>query len=98
MSGKVLAAPEGHKILLENDRARVLEVRIKPKGTSKMHSHPANVVVALSDAKVRMKLSDGTSRVVEIKRGDTLWSDGATHEMENIGDTDDYGIIVELKK
>jgi hypothetical protein len=63
-----------------------------------MHSHPANVVTALSSAKVKMKFPDGSSRVVEIKSGDTLWSDGGTHEMENIGTTGDYGIIVELKK
>lgn len=76
----------------------MLEVRIKPNGTSKMHSHPANAVIALSDANVRMKFPYGTTRVVDIKNGDTFWSDGGTHEMESIGTTDDYGMIVESKK
>jgi quercetin dioxygenase-like cupin family protein len=95
---EVLSAPEGHRTLLENDRVRVLEVRIKPRATSKMHTHPPNVVIALSDAKVKMKFPDGSSRVVDIKNGDTVWSEGGTHEVENIGSTDDYGIIVELKR
>jgi hypothetical protein len=52
---QVLDAPEGHRILLENDRVRVLEVRIKPNGTSKMHSHPPNAVISLSNSKAKMK-------------------------------------------
>jgi quercetin dioxygenase-like cupin family protein len=94
---QVLDAPEGHKILLENDRVRVLEVRIKPNGKSKMHSHPPNVIISLSNSKIKMKYPDSSNHVVELKNGDTIWSDGDIHEIENIGTTDDYAIIVELK-
>ena len=91
-------APKGHRILLENDRVRVLEVRIKPGETTEMHGHPANVVYALSSARVRFSFPDGSSREVGIKEGDIVWSDGGWHDVANIGTTDDLGIIVELKR
>jgi quercetin dioxygenase-like cupin family protein len=95
---EVLSAPKGHKVLLENEHVRVLEVRIKPHESSGLHSHPHCVVYQISDATVKMSTSDGKSRVVNGKQGDIVWSEGGVHEVENIGETDDYGIIVELKK
>lgn len=35
---------ETHKVILENDRVRVLEVRVKAGEKVPTHSHPANVV------------------------------------------------------
>jgi quercetin dioxygenase-like cupin family protein len=90
--------PAGHKVLFENDRVRVLDVRINPGETSEMHTHPANFVYALSSAQVVFSFPDGTSREVTIKEGDIAWSEGTTHEVKNIGETPDWGIIVELKK
>ncbi len=90
--------PQGHKILFENERVRVMEVLIRPGDTSGMHGHPPCVVYALSDARVRFTLRDGGSREVDTKKGDTGWSDGGWHEVHNIGTTDDLGIIVELKQ
>ena len=90
--------PRGHRILLENDRVRVLEVRIKPGESSGMHSHPKCVVYQLSPARVRFTLPDGTSRIADSKVGDVIWSEGGWHEVENVGTTDDLGIIVELKR
>src|SRR5207248_2474521 len=42
------ASPQYYKILLENDRVRVLEYRLKPGEKEAMHSHPAGVVYVLS--------------------------------------------------
>ncbi len=90
--------PKDHRVLLENDRVRVLEVRIRPGETSGMHGHPPCVVYALGPARVRFAFPDGSSREAEIKEGDTTWSDGGRHEVHNIGMADDLGIIVELKQ
>nr|NIP31626.1 hypothetical protein [Candidatus Dadabacteria bacterium]NIQ16433.1 hypothetical protein [Candidatus Dadabacteria bacterium] len=40
----VKVAPESYKVLLENDRVRVLEFQIKPGKKDAMHSHPAYIV------------------------------------------------------
>ncbi len=90
--------PTGHKILFENERVRILDVQINPGETSEMHNHPASVVYALNSANVVFSFPDGTSREVKINEGDVTWSEGTTHEVKNIGDTPDRGIIVELKK
>ena len=62
-----------------------------------MHSHPPCMVYCLSSARVRFSLQDGTSPEADIAQGETKWSDGGWHDVENIGTTDDWGIIVELK-
>ncbi len=90
--------PKGHRVLLENDAVRVMEVRIAPGASSDMHEHPPCVVYALGDARVRFGFKDGSSRESEIKSGDVTWSDGGWHEVHNIGTTEDLGIIVELKR
>ncbi len=90
--------PKDHRILLENDRVRVLEIRNLPGQSTGMHQHPPCVVYALSPARVRFSFPDGTSRETAIREGDITWSDGGSHDVENIGDTDDWGIIVELKR
>jgi len=98
MSEHVYGPLKGHKVLLENDRVRALEVRIKPGERTGMHSHPASVVYALGPAKVTFAFPDGTSRDVDIHTGDIAWSNPLSHDVINIGKTDDVGIIVELKE
>ena len=44
-------APESFKVLLENDRVRVLEYQIKPGKKDAMHSHPAYIVYTFTLAK-----------------------------------------------
>jgi quercetin dioxygenase-like cupin family protein len=89
--------PKDHRVLLENDRVRMLEMRIKPGQKTGMHSHPPCAVYALSSARVRFSLPDGSSREADITQGEAAWSDGGWHDVENVGTTDDWGIIVELK-
>lgn len=74
-----------------------MEVRIAPGDKSGMHEHPACVVYALSNSHVRFSFKDGSSRESESKNGDVVFSAGGWHEVENIGATEDAGIIVELK-
>jgi quercetin dioxygenase-like cupin family protein len=95
---KVLSAPVGHQVLFENERVRVLDVQIKPGQTSQMHAHPASVIYALNSSRVIFSFPDGTSREVVANEGDITWTNGTTHEVRNIGETVDRGIIVELKQ
>lgn len=54
----VKISPETHTVLLENGQVRVLGVRVKPGEKVAMHSHPANVVYYLSDAKIKLTRPD----------------------------------------
>ena len=90
--------PKDHKVLLDNDSVRVLEFRIRPGETSEMHSHPPNVVYSFGSARIMVRLPNQASREVEMKEGEAIWSDGGSHEVINIGRTDNVGIVIELKQ
>lgn len=92
--------PRAYRVAFENEKLRVLEFNARPGmgvcGTG-MHSHPAHLTVALSAARVRVKLPDGRTVVGENKPGDVFWSEAETHETENIAGQDMRALIIELK-
>ncbi len=94
----VAVAPTMCKVLLENDKVRVIEVNVKPGEKIPMHSHQANLVYALSTAKVKHTYPDGKSDEREITAGVAVWSDPVTHASENTGTTDTRVLVIELKK
>lgn len=89
-----------YRVVLENDRLRVVEFNSKPGmgicGTG-MHSHPPHLTVALSPAKVRVKLPDGKTFEPENKLGDVFWTGAETHETENLTGHNVRALIIELK-
>lgn len=89
--------PDNYKVLLENDRVRVLEFTLRKGATEDFHSHPAAVTYVLSPFKIKFTFPDGTTRVREAKAGDVLYGEAVTHSPLNIGDTDARGILVEMK-
>jgi hypothetical protein len=94
----VKVAPEQYKVLLENDRVRVLEYRSKPGDKEAMHSHPANLIYMLSTSKVKFTLPDGEATESELKAGEVTWREAETHAVENIGTTEAHVLIIELKE
>lgn len=94
------AQPASYRVAFENDKLRVLEFNSRPGMAvcgNGMHSHPAHLTVALTPAKVRVKLPDGRTVLAENKAGDVFWSEPETHEVENITGRDMRALIVELK-
>lgn len=96
----VRAQPRAYKVVLENERVRVLEFNSRPGmgicGNG-MHSHPPHLTVALSPAKVRVRLPDGKQFTPENKLGDVFWAEAETHETENLSGHDVRALIIELK-
>lgn len=93
----VKVAPQVYKVLLENDKVRVLEVRLKPGGNSPMHFHPAYVVYAFSDGKVKFTYQDGKTREVQLKAGQAAWREAETHAAENVGAGELHVLNIELR-
>ena len=92
--------PRAYKVVLDNDRLRVLEYTSRPgMGVcgNGFHSHPAHLTVAITPAKVRVKLPDGKSFVAEQKAGDVFWSEAETHETENLSGRDMRALLIEFK-
>jgi len=93
----VKVAPESYKVLLENDRVRVLEYRIKPGKKDATHSHPDYLVYALTTGKFKFTLPDGKTIDREAKAGEVLFVEAETHAYENVGSTEAHGLLIELK-
>jgi len=94
----VKVAPEKCKVLLENDRVRVLDFWLKPGDKLPMHSHPAAVTYFMTTGKVKTTLPDGKSTEMEPKAGEARWAEPVTHANENIGAAEAHVIVVELKE
>ena len=105
-SGVLLARPnalysqesQNLTVKFENDRIRVLELRLKPGEGEGFHSHPQYLLYALSTYRVKNTAADGTSKIFERKAGDIFWGEPITHKGENVGDTEVRALIVELKQ
>jgi quercetin dioxygenase-like cupin family protein len=85
MSEDVLkVAPSSAKVIFENDRIRVLQYKFKKGQKLTMHSHPANFVYALTSVKFKSISADGKTQTVKMKKGESAWSDGSSHAVENL--------------
>ena len=89
--------PENYKVLLENDRVRVLDFQLKKGAKEDFHAHPAAVTYVLAPFKIRFTFPDGTTKIREAKAGELFYGDALTHASENIGDTDAHGLLIEMK-
>ena len=93
-----VATSDNYKVLLENDRVRVLEFQDKPGDKEDMHSHPDYVVYAVSDFKRRFTGPDGKNNDIDGKAGQAVWRGAEVHAGENIGTTGTHVILIELKE
>jgi quercetin dioxygenase-like cupin family protein len=91
-------APDIYTVPLENDRVRVLEIHIKPGDHVSQHSHPAHVIYAVSEGKVKFTYPDGESEEFEMKAGQMGWSEAVTHTAENVGTAEMHVLNIELKE
>jgi hypothetical protein len=102
----VVAAPDHHSLVLENDRVRVLVATVQPGDTVPLHTPRwpgVQYLVSVADFVRR----DGDGNVLVDSRGLdlpkdgplALWSDPlAPHTLKNVGDRPISAIVVELKE
>jgi len=93
----VVTDGDKYKVILENDRVRVLEYRDSPGQRTSPHHHPDYVLCALGAFKRKFVLPDGREVVRDVHSGDVVWGKAHSHIGENVGSSDTYVLIVELK-
>jgi len=93
----VVTDGDKYKVLLENDKVRVLSYQDHPGDKTTMHHHPNFVLYAITPFKRTLTLGNGEIITREFKAGDVLWSPAQSHIGTNIGSTDTNVVIVELK-
>lgn len=92
----VISNPDLYRVVMENDRVRVLEYSDRPGDRTTPHRHPDSVMHTLSSFRRRLR-TGGREVEVEIAAGTTSWLAAQAHSGENIGDTETHVIFVELK-
>ena len=92
------ASPDNFRLVLENDRVRVLEYSLLPGKRDHRHTHPRRVAHVIAGGTLRVHFPDGRHMDFEEKAGDTSWGDPAPlHDTENIGTTPIRILLVEVK-
>jgi len=100
----LFAAPASHRVLIENDRVRVLEVVIDPQTHEPEHTHgAASVMIVDEPARIRYYVGDalqfespGRSESPPAIRVQWMEPEGP-HSVENVDDRRYHAIRVELK-
>jgi quercetin dioxygenase-like cupin family protein len=101
----MVAAPDHHEILLENDRVRVLDTRLAPGERTPVHTHASSAALyVMSWSDFLRRDADGDiivdSRTWERQPvvGEALWLPPLSpHSVENVGTAELRLIAVELK-
>ena len=92
----MVVGPTIYKLLLENERVRVMEVRFQPGEKIASHTHPDHVVVVTSAGKLAITNSEGTQEL-DAKVGDAFFIPAETHSAQNVGTTEFVCVVTELK-
>lgn len=93
----------GNEVWFENDRIRVWDVSLHPGERLAFHCHDEDYFwVATDGGRILQRYDDGTSRIVDVKVGETNFltykgDQRTVHDLENIGDTFVRTVTVVLK-
>lgn len=94
----LLSSPGNFRLLLENERVRVLQYTLPPGARDQWHTHPPRVGHVLSGAKIRVTQADGSHADHDEKTGDTYWGEfSPLHDTLNTGATPYVALLVEVK-
>ena len=101
----VIAAPNSHKIILENDKVRVVEVVIGPKQKEPMHTHAwPSVMIVDSSTKIKYYDESGDAKEYDARNATTKtpfieWlAPEGLHAVENLDTKKTYHAIrIEIK-
>lgn len=102
----VIAAPDHHKVVFENERIRLVELNIAPGETVPMHTHrwaSVNYLIEPSDFLSIAENGDVRVDSRELTSGNEAGSVVAipafppVHSVKNIGDVTMRGIAIEIK-
>ena len=101
----VAAAPDHHRVLLENERVRLLDTRIPSGDQTPVHTHrwPSALYVIRWSPFVRygeagQVLLDSRAMALVAVAGSALWSGPLPpHSLKNVGEADLHVLSLELK-
>jgi beta-alanine degradation protein BauB len=89
--------PTHYKLDFENAHVQVVHINYGPHEKSKLHSHPAGVIVNVTDAHLRFTDENGKVQEVYSKPGEARWFPPFQHRVENLSDRAYEGVYIGVK-
>jgi quercetin dioxygenase-like cupin family protein len=93
----VVVAGDTHKVALENELVRILDVYVPPGKIEPRHRHPHGLSVYFTDWDVKATVDGKKPETHHRKAGTFAWSEAIVHEIENVGKTEGHILRIELK-
>ena len=88
------------KVVLENDKVKVTEFDSEPGGDAcgkGQHRHNERLVIAITDASIKMTTEDGKTQNMDLKAGTAFWGGTEMHSVINTGKQPARFYAVEVK-
>ncbi|HPE75950.1 MAG TPA: hypothetical protein PLC80_07665 [Draconibacterium sp.] len=88
-------------VILENDKVKVTEFVSEPGGDAcgkGKHSHKERLVIAITDASIKLTTEDGKTQNLDLKAGTAFWGGTETHSVINTGKQPAKFYAVEVKE
>jgi hypothetical protein len=94
-----VVAGDAYTVAFENDKIRILELRMEPGAKTAPHGHPDMAVVMVNGGTFRFggPHASSTPADLEIPSGTVSFQPADEHTTENIGGTAVHGFLIELK-
>ena len=92
-----IASPQMYELLLENERALVLKMMLKPGESDAFHRHNNETVYFEKGSKLKIETLGGEPVVADVPDGHVMWHEAWTHRVTNLGEQTAIAIIIEEK-
>ncbi|HLX11416.1 MAG TPA: hypothetical protein VKS81_01260 [Bacteroidota bacterium] len=92
-----IVAKDNVVVKLDNEHIRVMEITLPAHSVGPLHWHPGHAVYYLTEAHLRNTPTDGAPILIDVKPGDTTWTETVTHVTENLGANVAHFIMIEIR-
>jgi hypothetical protein len=89
--------PKRYRVVLENDRVRVVRLRFEGRESGLMVTHPPRVLATLTDVRVKLLFADGRRDERGAPAGVAAWLEEETLQTENARDEPLEVVLIEPK-
>ena len=93
----VRVAADTHRVALENQFVRVLDVHLPPGKVEPRHRHPHGMSVYFTDWEAKVTPDGQPTEVHPRKAGTFAWNEAVIHTVQNAGKTEGHILRIELK-
>lgn len=85
------------KVILDNEKVRVMQVEFAPGEVAPWHQHPGHVVYVLAGGKLEITDKGKEAQVMDLNEGDAMYLPAVTHMAKNVGTTTIRLLVTEIK-